>query len=162
MSNRRLLARDGATWLCPRSILGLARWRRERRLVVNLRRPLTTTFEAFSSLRPRAGPRPSLLAQSGPAKSRLRRRDRLEARHVAFEATSCPRPHIEPRREMSSPTPRALVTFTANGVTESSPVQPQTKRNRFDLLTHRSIQSKSPLFRPKSCGIFCSFCQRFT
>ena len=36
---------------------------------------------------------------------------------------------------MSSPTPRPLATSIANGVTESSPVQPQIMRNRLDLLT---------------------------
>ena len=36
---------------------------------------------------------------------------------------------------MSSPTPRPLATSIANGVTESSPVQPQIMRSRLDLLT---------------------------
>ena len=46
-----------------------------------------------------------------------------------------PSPVSQNQPEMSSPTPRPLATSIANGVTESSPVQPQIMRNRFDLLT---------------------------
>ena len=61
---------------------------------------------------------------------------RLRSATPRVRTASCPRPPIGPNQpEMSSPTPRPLATSIANGVTESSPVQPQIMRNRLDLLT---------------------------
>ena len=68
----------------------------------------------------------------------------LEARHVAFEATSCPRPPIGPNSTQCRRPPREpWRRFIENALTKSSPVQPQTMRNYYDLLTHSWMRAPS-------------------
>ena len=93
-------------------------------------------FARRAHQRSRARHRSSSLAQSSPATSHARRPGCLQARHLACEPLlALDRQSAQNQPEMSSPTPRPLATSIANGVTESSPVQPQIMRNRLDLLT---------------------------
>ncbi len=93
-------------------------------------------FARRAHQRSRARHRSSSLAQSSPATSHARRPGCLEARHLAFEPRlALDRQSAQNQTEVSSPTPRPLAISIANGVTESSPVQPQIMRSRLDLLT---------------------------